>query len=87
MKISFLVIGIIFFFLGAYTGMKLFVAIGIILVIISFFGKVIKKEEKDKKEPLKQKWFVKSEIKCSNCGAELLSEDNFCPECGKKVLP
>jgi len=85
MKISMLVIGAILFFLGAYAGSKFFIAAGMIIIIMSFFGKVIKKKEKGK--PPKQKKEMKSKGKCSSCGAETLSGDHYCPECGKKVLP
>lgn len=85
MKVSLLVIGAILFFIGAYTKIKLFIAAGMILIIMSFFGKVIK--EKEKKELSIRKGIIKTKTLCSNCGAELLPGDNYCPECGKKMLP
>ena len=90
MKISLLIIGVILFFLGAFTKLKLLVATGMILIIMSFFGKVIKNKEisrKEKKDMPKQRKFLRQKDKCPSCGAELLHGDNYCPECGKKILP
>ena len=87
MKVSLLIIGVILFFLGAFTKIKLFIAAGMILIIMSFFGKVIKRKEPGKKELPKQKGLIRTKNLCSSCGAELLHGDHYCPECGKKVLP
>lgn len=85
MKVSLLIIGVILFFIGTYTKMNFFIAAGMILIIMSFFGGVIRKKEK-KEEPLR-KGIIKTKMLCPSCRAELFEEDNYCPECGKKVLP
>jgi len=86
MKLSLLIIGTILFFIGAFTKINLLIAAGMILMIMSFFGKVIKEKEK-KPKPETQKKIFTSKSKCLNCGAEILPEDNYCPECGEKILP
>lgn len=83
MKISFLIIGLILFLLGIFTS-KLFLAAGLIFIITSFFGKRSKEKRKELPE---QKIMIKAKNKCSHCGAELLHGDNYCPECGQKILP
>lgn len=83
MKLSILIIGIIIFIIGCFTKTKLSIAIGIIIILVSFFGKRAKEEgitENQKKE-------AKQKRKCSNCEAEILEDDNYCQECGKKVIP
>lgn len=84
MKISFLIVGIALFFLGVFVKTKVFIAVGIIFVITSFFGKKLKIE---KEELTKQKTKIKTKSQCSHCGTEVLHEDNYCPECGNKILP
>lgn len=86
MKKYFLIIGILLFFIGSFTKLKFFIAAGIILIIVSFWGEVLKGKEKKEKKIQKPMKFS-SKGKCPNCGAELLQEDNYCPECGKKILP
>lgn len=83
MKITYLVIGIILFFIGVYLRSKFVIAFGIIFVILSLSER---KEDAEKKEKPVHK-ILTSKGKCPNCGAEVFSDDNFCPECGKKVLP
>ncbi len=83
MKINYLVIGIILFFIGVYLRSKFVIAFGIIFVILSLSER---KEDAEKKEKPVHK-ILTSKSKCLNCGAEVFSDDNFCPDCGKKVLP
>lgn len=84
MKLSYLIIGIVLFFMGVWIGTKLVIAAGIIFVILSLSESKEKVEEEKKKPGHK---ILTSKNTCSNCGAETLSDDNYCPECGKKVLP
>ena len=84
MKLSFLIIGLILFLVGVFTGRKFFLATGIIFAIVSFFEKKLKKE---KKLLHRQKRIFTTRKICPNCGEEMFSTDNYCPECGKKVLP
>jgi len=83
MKIAYLIIGLILFLIGIFLKSKLVIAVGIIFVILSLSEK---KQTVEKKEKPVNK-ILTSKSKCSNCGAEVLSDDNFCPECGKKILP
>lgn len=84
MRISVLITGALLFFIGAFTKTKLFLALGIITIILSFFWK---KKKKNKENSQIRKASTKLSHKCPSCGAELLPDDNYCPECGKKVLP
>lgn len=90
-----LIFGAILFFVGAFLPNRFFIAAGMILIVMSFFGRIVgrsakkvsvDKEHAEKKQPQK-KSLSKTKMKCSDCGAEVLPEDNYCPECGKKVLP
>jgi rRNA maturation protein Nop10 len=83
MKIVYLIIGGILFFIGIYLRGKFVIAVGIIFVILSLSER---KEDAEKKEEPVHK-ILTSKGKCPNCGAEVFSDDTFCPECGKKVLP
>lgn len=83
MRITYLIIGLILFLIGLYLKSKFVVAAGIIFVILSLSekkGTIEKKDNPDHK-------IVTSKGKCPDCGAEVFSDDNFCPACGKKVLP
>jgi len=66
------------------TKSTIFLAIGIILALVSFF----EKKEKRKQISLhKQRDFITTKRMCNECGSELYPGDNYCPECGKKILP
>lgn len=90
MKISYMITGAALLFLGIFIKTKFFMAVGIIFLLVSFFGKKEEKKTPTEKESAKiqtEDESVKSEHKCPNCKTKLLPDDNFCPECGKKVLP
>lgn len=84
MKISFLMIGTLLFSLGVFTQIKFFLAAGIIFVILSFFGQT---SQEKKKEKIQQRKMISPKKKCRSCGTEILPDDSYCPECGKKILP
>lgn len=75
--------------LGLFTSSssigKLLLIIGLILLVSSLFTKKTSKKIKEKVKKSYSK--IKIKLKCHNCGAEIDEDDNFCPECGKKILP
>ena len=83
MRKLFLIIGIIWIIMGFFIISNFLLAAGIIFIILSFFGQKQKKEEK-KGIPQKK---TNQKCKCVNCGAEVLMDDRYCPDCGKKTLP
>ncbi|MDP2908493.1 MAG: zinc-ribbon domain-containing protein [Nanoarchaeota archaeon] len=85
MKISVLVTGIISVLFGLSNNTRWLLGLGIILMILSFFWK--NEEQKKEEQQTQEKTTSPKRGTCTNCGAELHSDDNFCPECGKKILP
>ncbi len=87
MKIFFLVFGTLLFFIGGFLEMKGFLALGIILILLSFFVKKEKKEDYIRRSQQSRNVIENCPKNCVNCGAELLPGDNYCPLCGRKCLP
>jgi len=79
-----MIIGVLFIIGSFLTKVKFFSAVGIILIIISFFRK---SSEKNYKKTRKGGNLGNNKDNCKNCGEIIFPDDNYCQNCGKKVLP